>query len=187
VALEVTIANRGASTLRYVPSDFVLLDCQGRQHAAITGGKEPAVAAGELAPGGTVRGWVSFEIPADTRPARFTYNIMVPGQTGARVEFPLVAPGTATPAAGARCAAGVAVGGNGQAGANATGGNAVGGNGANGGDAVGGNAIGGNGGNGGDAIGGSAVGGNGGNGGNATGGSAVGGGATGAISTGGCR
>lgn len=165
-ALHVTIENLGTAPLPYSAADFLLLDCAGHWHHAIAhGGQTPAIDHGSLAAGGTLTGWVSFDVPATTRGAVFVYQIEAPGQSGAEVRFPLAQlprgtlgklqpPRRGTPAATACTpgSAGNAVGGS------AVGGNAVGGNGGNGGNATGGSAQGASGTNGADAIGGSAVG-----------------------------
>ncbi len=79
VAVEVILENRSNETLRYVPEDFHVTDSGGRAYPAVSGGVDPAVTQGELAPGDAIRGWISFEVPEDAELDRFVYTR--PGST----------------------------------------------------------------------------------------------------------
>jgi len=70
-AVQVEIENGTNASLAYQPSDFVLVADDGRELSASCGGLEPAIAAGELAPGEAIDGWVSFVVPEDFTPERF--------------------------------------------------------------------------------------------------------------------
>jgi Domain of unknown function (DUF4352) len=91
VSIEVVIDNRSDSPLDYGHKDFEIEDCGGNTYAAGTDGPEqPVVADGEVAPGDSLRGYISFTLPASAQPARFTYHIQRPTTTGAQVTCPLV-------------------------------------------------------------------------------------------------
>lgn len=74
IAVAVTIENRSDDTLRYDLDDFRVTDTRGRGYAAVAGGAEPAIVSGALAPGDTIRGWISFGLPPDATPAWFVYT-----------------------------------------------------------------------------------------------------------------
>lgn len=74
IAVEVVIENRSDETLRYGLDDFHVTDTGGRAYAAVSGGVEPAITGGELAPGETIRGWISFRVPVDAEPEWFVYT-----------------------------------------------------------------------------------------------------------------
>jgi hypothetical protein len=88
--LEVEVDNGRGESLTYQPEDFVLVDCDEREYAATSGGPEPAIAAGELAPGDQMQGWLTFEVPPGTQPAAFVYRIQGLNRSGAEVSCPLV-------------------------------------------------------------------------------------------------
>lgn len=73
-AVEVMIENRSDETLHYELDDFQVTDAAGRAYAAVRGGVEPAITGGELAPGDAIRGWISFQVPADAEPEWFVYT-----------------------------------------------------------------------------------------------------------------
>ena len=75
LAVEVSIENLTDRALSYDMPDFVLMDEDGRELAAVCSGVEPAVTRGELAPGESLEGWISFQVPADFRPERFVYVV----------------------------------------------------------------------------------------------------------------
>jgi hypothetical protein len=79
-ALQLAIENRGRSTLRVAMANFRLTDDGGRNHAAVCGGPEPAIADQELSVDQTLRGWITFAVPTGVEPARITYEIE-PGVT----------------------------------------------------------------------------------------------------------
>jgi hypothetical protein len=84
VAVEVAIENRSDETLRYGLDDFHVTDMAGRAYAAVEGGVDPAITRGALAPGNTIRGWISFRVPADAEPEWFVYT-----RDGATMRFGL--------------------------------------------------------------------------------------------------
>jgi hypothetical protein len=79
-ALNLEIENGGRGPLRVDLANFRLTDNGRRDHAAVCGGPEPAIADQELSVGQTLRGWIAFAVPAGAEPARFTYEI-APGVT----------------------------------------------------------------------------------------------------------
>ncbi|MDP9365539.1 MAG: DUF4352 domain-containing protein [Chloroflexota bacterium] len=85
VAVELEIENGTIRELVYEPEHFVLTDAEGRELLAACGGVERAILAGELAPGESVAGWVSFLVPEDFDPEAFTY--LVNGSNGTLIVF----------------------------------------------------------------------------------------------------
>jgi hypothetical protein len=74
-AIDVFIGNQTDHNVTYGLADMVLVDAQGREVPAICGGVEPAITEGELAPGESVEGWVTFQAPADFVPVRFVFLV----------------------------------------------------------------------------------------------------------------
>lgn len=74
-AIDVALTNNTDHNVTYDVPDLVLVDAEGREVPAICGGVEPAITQGELAPGESVEGWVTFQAPADFVPARFVFLI----------------------------------------------------------------------------------------------------------------
>lgn len=72
-AINVAITNQTGEVVTFRPQDLVLVDAEGREVSAICGGVEPAIAEGELAPGETIEGWVTFQAPAEFEPVRFVF------------------------------------------------------------------------------------------------------------------
>lgn len=72
-AVEIAVENGTERALGYQPSDFVLVDPDGRELSAACGGVEPAIAIGELAPGEALEGWVTFVLPEEFEPERFVF------------------------------------------------------------------------------------------------------------------
>jgi hypothetical protein len=70
VTVDLQIANQTAQPLDYELSDFILLDRRENEATAICGGVEPAITRGQLAPGATLSGIVSFEVPEKFRAER---------------------------------------------------------------------------------------------------------------------
>jgi len=87
VAVEVEIQNQTSSDLIYSADDFRLSLDDGHELTAACGGVEPAIVDGKLPPDESVRGWVSFAIPEDAVPLRFTY--LVGGSPTVRAGFKL--------------------------------------------------------------------------------------------------
>lgn len=74
-AISVSIGNRTDHNVTFDLPDLVLVDAEGREVPAICGGVDPAITQGELAPGETIEGWVTFQAPADFVPVRFVFLI----------------------------------------------------------------------------------------------------------------
>jgi hypothetical protein len=74
-AINVAIGNQTDHNITFDLPDMVLVDAEGREVPAICGGVEPAITQGELAPGETIEGWVTFQAPADFVPVRFVFLI----------------------------------------------------------------------------------------------------------------
>jgi hypothetical protein len=91
-AFELEIENQGSAPIVYRPVDFVVTDCLGNEYEATLPGVEPAVGEGELAPGASIRGWVTVLVPDGVQLALFQYNIQESDRTGANVQFILVHP-----------------------------------------------------------------------------------------------
>jgi hypothetical protein len=72
-AVELAVENGTERAISYQPGDFVLVDGEGRELSASCGGLEPVIAAGELAPGDSLEGWVTFVLPDDFEPERFVF------------------------------------------------------------------------------------------------------------------
>lgn len=87
VAVEIELQNQTSSDLIYSADDFRLSLDDEHELTAACGGVEPAIVDGKLAPNGSVRGWVSFAIPEDAVPLRFTY--LVGGSPTVRAGFKL--------------------------------------------------------------------------------------------------
>ena len=85
VAVELEIENQTEGSLEYAPGHFLLVDEDGRELSAVCGGVEPELSAGEIGPGESAEGWVSFLLPEGFEPARFEYRIN--GAPGIRVVF----------------------------------------------------------------------------------------------------
>ena len=85
VAIELELENRSDAAYRFEPTDFLLVDEGTQGLTAGCGHVEPAIAAGELPPGESVTGWVTFQLPADFEPERFVH--LIGGSTSTRIEF----------------------------------------------------------------------------------------------------
>jgi hypothetical protein len=90
VAIELVITNGSDAPVAYHLADFEVADCSGKVSVAVTGGPDPAIADGEIAPGDSLRGWVAFPLAAGAQPADFTYHVQSQDRTGASVTCPLV-------------------------------------------------------------------------------------------------
>jgi len=85
VAVEIEIGNDTGDDLRYDVTHFRLAGDDGEEWQATCGGLDPAVASGEVDPGESVTGWVTFAIPAEAAATRFTY--LVGGSDRVRAVF----------------------------------------------------------------------------------------------------
>lgn len=74
-AIDVAITNNTDHNVTFDVPDMVLVDAEGREVPAICGGVEPAITQGDLAPGETIEGWVTFQTPADFVPVRFVFLV----------------------------------------------------------------------------------------------------------------
>jgi hypothetical protein len=74
-ALDVALTNQTDHNVTFGLQDMVLVDAEGREVSAICGGVEPAITEGELAPGDSIEGWVTFQAPADFVPVRFVFLV----------------------------------------------------------------------------------------------------------------
>lgn len=83
-AVDLVVENDTRRPVRFAPTDFVLVDAQGRELTAVCGGVDPAFPFDEIGRRETAEGWVSFQVPADFVPAR-----MVVLASNARVGFEL--------------------------------------------------------------------------------------------------
>jgi hypothetical protein len=90
IAIELVITNGSDAPVAYRLADFEVADCSGKVSVAVTGGPDPAIADGKIAPGDSLRGWVAFPLAAGAQPADFTYHIQSQDRTGATVSCPLV-------------------------------------------------------------------------------------------------
>lgn len=62
-AIDVTIVNNSGKTISYNVLDFTLQDGQAYTYT-YTPGKDPFLNCGDLERGRSVRGWITFEVPA---------------------------------------------------------------------------------------------------------------------------
>lgn len=69
VAVEVTYQNNTQDkSIDYNPFDWKLFDSQGYNfQSGFTDSKEPTLSSGTLNPSGKVRGWITFEVPNDSK------------------------------------------------------------------------------------------------------------------------
>jgi hypothetical protein len=69
VAIEVLYENNTTDkSLDYNPFDWKLFDSQGYNfESGFTEDKDPRLSSGTLNPGGKVRGWITFEVPTDSK------------------------------------------------------------------------------------------------------------------------
>jgi hypothetical protein len=74
-AIDVALTNQTDHNVTFGPQDMILVDAEGREVSAICGGVEPAITEGELAPGESIEGWVTFQAPADFVPVRFVFLV----------------------------------------------------------------------------------------------------------------
>jgi hypothetical protein len=82
-AVELAVENGTERAISYQPGDFVLVDGEGASSLASCGGLEPVIAAGELAPGDSLEGWVTssprrfragaLRLPRRRRPRRVRF------------------------------------------------------------------------------------------------------------------
>ena len=84
VAVELAIENEGRRSVRFGPSDFVLVDKSGQEVIAICGGVEPSVAQVDVGRREAAEGFVTFQVPEGFVPEQLV--ILAPG---ARVGFNL--------------------------------------------------------------------------------------------------
>jgi hypothetical protein len=84
IAVQFSLANQTDRPLTVDLGNFVLVDGDGQEITAICGGAEPAITTGELAPGQTLDGWITFQAPTDFRPIRVVFLM-----EGAKVGFTL--------------------------------------------------------------------------------------------------
>lgn len=110
VAFEVAITNTSTEPLRYRPQDFQVVDCRGDTAIGLGGGVEPAIGAGVLPPGATIRGWLTFTPPAaNVQLQQIVYRLQGKAGAGAIVRCSLVNTGAtqlgiiATPGHGNGC------------------------------------------------------------------------------------
>lgn len=90
-AVEIVITNRSTGPLSYHPQDFQVTDCLGNVVSAIAGGVEPAIIGGQLPPGATVAGWLTFAMPASNVPLQdVTYRLRGSDRAPATVRCVLV-------------------------------------------------------------------------------------------------
>jgi hypothetical protein len=88
VAVDVTITNTAQEEVPYNPFYFKVKAADNTEVNITIGGQEPGLKSGKLAPGDSVRGWVTFEMPEGVEPASMTYEIISLGNTG-RIVFDL--------------------------------------------------------------------------------------------------
>ncbi len=76
VAVEVTYENNTKDkSIDYNPFDWKLFDSQGYNfQTGFTDSKEPTLSSGTLNPGGKVRGWVTFEVPNDSKQFKMQFT-----------------------------------------------------------------------------------------------------------------
>ncbi len=74
VAVDVSLENTGTAQINYNPFFAKLKTADNREYNPTVGAAEPSLKSGEQRPGETVRGWITFEIPADARPATLIYD-----------------------------------------------------------------------------------------------------------------
>lgn len=74
VAVQVSIENQRTTPVHYQLGDFRLADSNGREYPAVCG-VVPAITSGDLAPGATLRGWISFAVPETAVPKQFIYQV----------------------------------------------------------------------------------------------------------------
>jgi hypothetical protein len=84
IGIQVTIDNQSNRPLDFALTDFALADARGREVAPICGGVEPAIVPGELKPGETAEGWITFQAPSNFVPAKFMFY-----PSGATIGFTL--------------------------------------------------------------------------------------------------
>lgn len=66
IALDVSV-QATSDRVSVSPFDFTVQDADGYVYDSTYFGREPALGSTDLAPGRTIRGWVTFEVPADAR------------------------------------------------------------------------------------------------------------------------
>jgi hypothetical protein len=86
IAVDVTVRNIGTAELSYNPFYAKLKAADNREYSATVGVAEPDLGAGKQQPGDATRGWITFELPADTQPALLVYT---PDFGRNRVQFDL--------------------------------------------------------------------------------------------------
>jgi uncharacterized protein DUF4352 len=84
IAIQMTIDNQSNRPLDFALTDFALTDARGREVAPICGGVEPAITGGELKPGESAQGWVTFQAPNNFAPTKFMFYA-----SGATIGFTL--------------------------------------------------------------------------------------------------
>jgi hypothetical protein len=75
VAVQIVVGNEDAQPFTVNPLSAYLIDAGGYVYTAELGGRAEQLELVDLGPGERVRGWVSFEIPEGSLPARIKYQM----------------------------------------------------------------------------------------------------------------
>lgn len=75
VVADVLIANNSGSTIAYNPFNFTLLDKSSYAYQMAVTDKAPGLNSGDLENGREVRGFISFELPADAQLKEMKYEV----------------------------------------------------------------------------------------------------------------
>jgi hypothetical protein len=86
-SLDVSIRSADGGEHPYNPLYARIRTTDGREARATYGETQPEMQSGTLAPGETVRGWLTFEIPSDAQLATFVYEPI--DLSGVRITFDL--------------------------------------------------------------------------------------------------
>ena len=73
VGVEIRLQARGELQIPANPYYALLIDGKNIAHEATLGGCTPSLSPTLLAPGQTARGWISFDVPRDSRDWRLSY------------------------------------------------------------------------------------------------------------------
>lgn len=88
VAVEVTITNTSTQPVAYNPLYAKVKLADNTEANVSFLGKEPSLKSGNLGPGESARGWLTFEVPQASQLATFSYEIISFG-SGGRIVFDL--------------------------------------------------------------------------------------------------